>query len=535
MSIIDSLRGIFFPTWDERALGPNELWATGADIGLWSSTASSGEPVTSATIMRAAAGACIRLLADDISALPLDVYRKVGNDAEPIEKPDWMERPDGSRFSTSADLISDIVMSMGGNGSAFVYCLPDIENPVLVEVLDPELTSVEKRLTGRIYRNAGIPGAVADDMKIAQIDWVRRPGTFRGMSPIEASRESSGLELAAQRWAGAFFRNGGTLGGIVSVPGGPETVDAEKLRQQFAARHTGSDNWWKPAVLTGGAEFSDTTASPKDADLEPLWRHVVEEAARLYHIPPHLLGSQTSGAQSYASVEQKSIEYVIHAVVPFTTRIERVLSRLVPGDDTYVKLNVNALMRGDSKSRAEWYRTMADLKVMKPKTIAALEDLPPSEAIEGFHETPNNTPQPERTAIPSLIDARTGVDVSPTLRLDSVHIGDDAARQMAEASTQGMAEGLRQWGAGMEARDNAIVNAIADSVQLMGDQYEDLQAVKAELAAAREREAERDAPEIIELERDANGKPLRQRIRKGSRVSTREMRYDENGRLVGIA
>lgn len=387
MSLLDSIRG-FFSAPEERALSYQQAWGSGQDDLYWSSLTATGQNVTVESAMSAAVGKCVRLLSDDISSLPLDVFEG----KEPVDLPRWMVSPSGQPTDLFMSYISDWVTSQGMDGNSFTLALPNIFMPEYVEILDPTAVEVLEDRPG--YYRLGT-GKIVDSSTILHVPWVRVPGRRRGVSPVKSSKESIGLELAAQRWVGAFFKNGGTLGGIVRVPGGPDTVDSKQLREQFQARHTGPENWWKPAVLTGGAEYDDSTISPKDAELGSLWTHVLEEAMGVFHIPPHLLSVIDTGAAARASVEERGIGYVRHAVRPFTTRFERSHSLLLPGP-RHTKLNLNGLMRGDAKTRAEFYTAMTQMKAMKPSYVAELEDLPTDQAIEGWLETPNNNGIPAR-------------------------------------------------------------------------------------------------------------------------------------------
>jgi HK97 family phage portal protein len=514
MSLWDTIRGVFYPSYpsvpppDERALTYEKIFGTGADLGMWTSVSAAGENVTAETIMRAAAGACVRLLADDIAAMPIDVFLKVDGDAEPVQPPRWVRSPTGRRFDTSDLFVSDLVTSLGTDGNAFVLAKPNVIDVERVEVLDPAVTTVEEVDGVIVYRNSAVQGGTLTDANIVHIPWVRLPGQLRGIAPVEASRESSGLELAAQKWAGAFFKNAGTLGGIVEVPGGPETVDSAKLRAQFESRHTGSDNWWKPGVLTGGATYKSTTPTPKDADLEPLFRHCVEEAARLFHIPPHLLGSQSAGAVSYASVEQRSIEYVVHGVVPFTTRLERVLSRLLPGQQ-YLKFNVNGLLRGDVKSRWEAYGIALDKKVMQREEVRSKEDMPNLGEL-GFLETPNNNgPREAQPAARGM-----GVSIDATVDDDQLVAFGDAQREAIEE--------MRALAASVQHdRDQALTDRVAARREL------------ADLRDAVEAHVAPSAP-VIDIRRDERGKPIEVYERRGDSVTRKTITYDAEGRMIGI-
>jgi HK97 family phage portal protein len=376
---------------DQRAITPTQLFGTGLD-DWYAGNTSAGIQVTAEAAMRAAQGACIGLIADDIASLPVDFYMELAEAKVPMpEEPGWYDQPGTSRWDTWPDHISQVVISLLSDGNAFVQGIPDTMSPAILDVLDPGTVAVRKENGAKQYVVQGAQ-APYGDAEIMHIPWRRMPGKLRGLNPVESAKETTGLELAAREWASRFFSNGATLGGLIQVPAGvPMTKDGiAALREQFANQHVGKRKAFAFGVLTGGAEWIQNTVTPQDSALAPLWRQVLEEAARIYHIPPHLLASQESGASSYASVEHRSIEYVQHAIVPVVRRLEVAYSRLVPGPETYLKFNVNALLRGDIKTRAEAYSFFLQNKVLQPSYVAQLEDFPPDQAAPGWLETPNN-------------------------------------------------------------------------------------------------------------------------------------------------
>lgn len=398
-----------------RALTPAQIFNTGLD-DWYSGDTAAGVRVTAESAMRAASGACIRLIADDISSLPVDFFRKVGDDSIPIDAPRWYDYPFANRWGTWPDHIAQVVVSFLTDGNAFVEGLPNTITVEHLDVLDPSKVTLTTVDGMTVYRY-GARGIEYSDAQLMHIPWITLPGKRRGLNVIDASKESTGLELAAREWAARFFSNGATLGGIIEVPreaGVLSKESAEALRDQFANRHTGKRKAFAFGVLTGGAKWVQNTVSPQEADLAPLWRHVLEEAARLYHVPPHLLASQESGGASFASVEQRSIAYVQHAIVPIVRRLETAYSRLLPGEDTFVKFNVNALLRGDIKTRAEAYSIALQNKWMKRSEVRRYEDLRPDPMADDYLDTPNNAvPDPQITDLGAMI--RAGFDPAAAL------------------------------------------------------------------------------------------------------------------------
>ena len=370
------------------------------------------------------------------------------------------------------------------------------------------------------------PGGIRlTEMQMAYIPWIRMPGTIRGLSVLDASRESTGLELAARQWASAFFANGGTLGTIVKHPGKPSAEEMDILRSSFEKRHAGSASAFKMGILTGGADIVDGTIKPQEASLEPLWKHVLEEAARLFHIPPHLLGSQETGTSSYASVEQKSIEYVQHAVVPVTTRIEAAYGRFL-GRDRFIKLNTNALMRADIKTRAEWYTVALQNKVMLREEVRAKEDLPSLGPL-GWLETPNNNAAEEPADVEEAPD-----DEAASITISDVELRDEAAALLTERVTEAVVVG-REQAAGDIAQMHTDILSKTD--RDMAELREQLRTLQADAEARREAERVASlAPVSRKVIRDENGRISGVIEQQGERMVRKVIERDERGAVITV-
>jgi HK97 family phage portal protein len=506
VSIFESLRTYLkSKDMNERALTPAQVWGRG---GMWQPYTKAGVKVNAETAMEAAMGACVRLLADDISSLPVDVITKVGGYSQSAPRPPWLELPTGHRWDTFQAYLSDVVVSMLTDGNAFIECLPDTNRPLHFRVHDPETIKVEPRGKDIVYSDGRQSW---NELQMAHIPWVRLPGALRALAPLDAARESTGIEVAARRWESAFFSNGATTGTVISHPGKPTADEVELMRTSFNDRHQGADKAFGLGIITGGAKLTDGVVKPQDAALEALWRRTVEEAARFFHVPPHLLGSQESGAVSYASVEQRSLEYVTHALLPITTRIEYAHGRFLR-DGEQLKINVNALLRGDIKARSDWYRTALMNKVMRPAEVRALEDLPFDAENTGYLETPNNN-VPD-AYVEQKPDA-AGITITGELR-------GEAEQRIASAVAQTV-------GAGMERIATDVNRQFAqvgvEMAQMRRHQQQRLDELPVET---------KPEPEVTHIQRDDDGRPTDVYTRRGDAVSRKSIRYDENGRLAGF-
>lgn len=521
MSIIERVRDFLRPyDMNQRMLTPAQVWARG---GIWRPISGAGLDVTAEMAMQAAVGACVRLLADDISGLPVDVYRKVGDETVVSNRPAWLEYPTGRRWDTFQSYVSDVVVSLLTDGNAFVECAPDTFSPRLFKVHDPETITVKLEEGGIVY--VGPNGARFTEANMMHIPWIRLPGKLRGLSVLAASNESTGLEVAARQWASAFFANGGTLGMLIKHPGTPTPAEIELMRETFNARHQGSDKAFRLGIVTGGADVQDASIAPANAALEPLWKHVLEEAARLYHVPPHLLGSQDPGGSSFASVEHRSIEYVQHAVVPVTTRIESAHSRFL-GRDRYIKLNVNALMRGDVATRTAWYTFAVQNKVMRPAEVRAKEDLPVDPENQGYLETPNNNAGSDEAAPAEEQEEPRDIIVAPELRIDSVEVSEAGVTRIAQAATDGLATGVALVREDVGASRDALRAAFTERIAALEAKQDETTRQIAELA---ERERIRSLPVSIRVHGDTVYE-----TRGDETVQKKVYRDPETGKVIGL-
>jgi HK97 family phage portal protein len=401
---------------ETRAVDASDFGLAPGQYQKYGNTA--GIQVGTEEVMRAAMGACVRLLADDISTLPWKAYKGDDESRVRIDPPVWMGNPDGTRFGTRNAHITEAVTSLLTDGNLFVEALPHTLRPNTLHVLDPELMDVAEGGLVPSYRARGISGRDFTEAEIMHVVWQSRPGRRRGMSMVEVGRESTGLELAARQWAGKFFENGATLGGVVVLPKEarkPTPQEIAELREQFEGRHKGSAQSWLLGILTGGADIKDASIKPKEAELVPLWDHVLEEAARTYHIPPHMLASQGGHAMGLSDVEQRSIEYVQHAAVPVVSRLEEAYSRLMPRPDEFIRFDVDALLRGDAKKRAETRRIELDSRVItRDEWRSSIDRAPAPDGEGGYLDTPNNrTTDPRINEATALI--RAGFEPADTL------------------------------------------------------------------------------------------------------------------------
>lgn len=381
-----ALRSLF----DRRAISPQTLFRTGADTLDFNTTYAGVSVTADSALTYSGVWACVRLLSGDIARLPIHAYRQDGPSRMLLDRqPAWLETPDPDDPSITAnDHFGQVALSLLLDGNAFVLVSPNVLIPERLQVLNPR--RVEVRKPGRspeyylIDANGRRSPVTLGPMDIIHVKLNAKPGANRGMSPIDVNSGSIGISLAAQKWVENWFGRGTQAPGFIEVM--PETTNEQvaQMRDELAKNNGG---WRKSGILgfLRGSKFTATGISPKDADLTNIFRNQLEEGARIYGIPPFMVGSQEPAGVAYNSSVERAQHYIDHCLIHYIDPIERAYKRLVPGDqrlmtpgsDTYVKFNLDALLRGDPTTRASFYKGLWELGALNADTVRAFEELPP--------------------------------------------------------------------------------------------------------------------------------------------------------------
>ncbi len=167
-----------------------------------------------------------------------------------------------------------------------------------------------------------------------------------------------------------------------------EDAEVRRVQQQWIQSHGGRR---RPAVLTGGFDWKPITITPDESQFIETRKMQVTEIARIFGIPPHMIGDVEKSTSWGTGIEQQSIGFVTYTLRPWLTRIESALNRVTPAGQ-FVKFNVDGLLRGDTKSRHESYRLGLDGGYYSPNEVRAWEDLPPIPDGDSYRQPLNFGP-----------------------------------------------------------------------------------------------------------------------------------------------
>ena len=372
------------------------LWGSGA---LFDRTSYTGVTVTEDTSLRlSAVYACVRLISDTISTLPVDQFiRRDGQRLPYRPREEWVQNP--SMLVDRTTFYQQVIVSLLLDGNAFVHLARDADGSIVeMNVLNP--TDVEPYIgtQGKFYRMHST-GTVYQANEMLHVTEMLLPGDVRGVSRIKKAKDSLGLGLALEEYAARFFGNGAYAGGVIEWPNEISSDQAREIVNSWEANHRGLRRAHRPAVLYGGAKFTPTTVDPQDSQLLDERRFAVEEVARIFRVPMFMLGVTTPGAVSYASVEQQMLFFSQHTIQPYVQKIETAFSNLLQNPQTFLRFNLSSLVRADLDTRTKAYSSALLAGYMSVNDVRALEDMRAVEDGDQYRVPVQNIPLTDASVI----------------------------------------------------------------------------------------------------------------------------------------
>ena len=204
-----------------------------------------------------------------------------------------------------------------------------------------------------------------------------------GYSPIAMAKNAIGLAIATEEFGAKFFANGAAPSGVLEHPG--TIKDPTKVREAWQSQFGGSSNSGKVAVLEEGMKYTPISISPEQAQFLETRKFQINEIARIFRVPPHMVGDLEKS--SFSNIEQQSLEFVKYTLEPWLVRWEQSMMRslLTPSEkqEYFIKFNVDGLLRGDYASRMSGYATARQNGWMSANDIRELENLDRIPAEDG--------------------------------------------------------------------------------------------------------------------------------------------------------
>lgn len=358
----------------------------------------SGKPVNERTAMQTTAVyTCVRILAEAVASLPLHVYEYQDDGGKKLvhDHPLYYllhdePNPEMTSFVFRETLMSHLLIW----GNAYAQIIRDGAGRVLgLYPLLPDKMEVQRDDKGNIYyvysRNSDENPTFKEygNIKLKAEDVLHIPGLgfdgLIGYSPIAMAKNAVGMTLACEEYGASFFANGANPGGVLEHPG--VLKDPSKVRESWNSVYRGVNNAHKIAVLEEGMKYQQIGIPPEEAQFLETRKFQINEIARLYRIPPHMVGDLDKS--SFSNIEQQSLEFVKYTLDPWVIRWEQSLQKslLLPGEKGkyFIKLNVDGLLRGDYQSRMNGYAVGRQNGWFSANDIREMENMNPIPDEEG--------------------------------------------------------------------------------------------------------------------------------------------------------
>lgn len=363
----------------------------GGSSFLWGST-TSGKVVNERTAMQmTAVYSCVRILSEAIAGLPLFVY-KYGTDGSKekyLDHPLWRvlhdePNPEMTSFVFRETMMNHLLLT----GNAYAQIIRNARGEVVaLYPLMPDRVTVDRDSQGRLYyryykssdETPEVGKAKQADIVFAPTDILHVLGLgydgLVGYSPIAMAKNAVGLAMAAEEYGAKFFANGAAPSGVLEHPG--TIKDPERIRQSWQSTFGGSANSNKIAVLEEGLKYTPIAISPEQAQFLETRKFQINEIARIFRVPPHMLADLEKS--SFSNIEQQSLEFVKYTLDPWVIRWEQAMNKSLLLDSekrtVFTKFNVDGLLRGDYASRMTGYATARQNGWMSANDIRELENL----------------------------------------------------------------------------------------------------------------------------------------------------------------
>lgn len=411
-----------------QARGPlDDFWYS--PIAL---AAGSGVQVTADTALKTSAvWACVRLISETIASLPLFLYGRTAadgtrrrDDSHPLYR---LLHGQPNNWQTALEFREQMTVQVLLRGNAYAQKVPGPRGAVDQLVpLNPDRIRAESTTDGAIryrFRQRDGTEILLNAEDIFHLRGLSLDG-ISGISVIDYGRETIGLAIAEESYAARLFSQDGRPGGVLEYKDklSPDAVD--RLKKNWEAAHTGLAKAHRVAVLEEGMKFTPIQMAAKDLETIAQRQFSIEDIARWFRVPLHMIGSTTKETSWGSGIEQLSIGFVTYTLLPWLKRWEQAIARdlLVDPENFFAEHLVDGLLRGDQQSRYNAYAVGRNWGWLSANDVRRLENMNPVQEGDVYLQPLNMVP-----AGTVVSEARPGSD-APAAAHHRLLVWDAAAR-----------------------------------------------------------------------------------------------------------
>jgi len=327
--------------------------------------------------------ACVRVLAETMAGLPLNVYKK-GKDGKKIVVDNMVTEllnvsPNGeiTAFNFKEAMMAHLCLF----GNAYAEIVFDgAGNPRQLWLLTPgRVTPFREEGNNALRYRITLPNGeqkILMPHKVLHIAGLGFDG-LQGISIIEYFRKTIEVANNQQEFASRFFEHRTHLGGIIQHDGKLSEPAFNRLRKDLDDKYSGIGNAHRAMILEEGMKWTQLGIPPGDAQFIEQRNFQANDIARIFRVPPHLIGQLERA--TFSNIEHQSIEFIMHTILPWTLRFENTINFKLLFSKKYVKFNLNGLLRGDTISRFRAYAIGRQWGWLSANDVRELEDMNPIE------------------------------------------------------------------------------------------------------------------------------------------------------------
>lgn len=372
LTLLERIANVFIPNKTEkRGLSLNTIFP---DANVFNSDKA---------LTLTAVWCAIRLLAESVSSLPVSVYSKQanGDKLEDTKSPIYnLVKFKPNYYQNKITFFEFIMLCICTEGNSYVQIVRNNSGtPVQLICLDPSNITVVANKNELFYQVDN--GGVLDSSDILHFKTITDDGV-NGISPVDQCSKALKWSESLETFGETFFSNGAKPSSILQTDRALSDTALQRLKTSFNNNYGKLKNSNSTIVLEEGLTFKPISISPEQAQFLSSRQFSIEEVARIFNVPPHMLKDLSKS--SFNNIEMQSQEFVTYTLMPYITRIEQEMNlklfRTNELGKTFVEFNVNGLLRGDVKSRTEAYKTAITNGYMSINEVRQKENM---NSIEG--------------------------------------------------------------------------------------------------------------------------------------------------------
>jgi HK97 family phage portal protein len=350
---------------------------------------------------------CVKALSDDTSTVPFYAFEgdPLGAHQPLAKQPRIVTEPFGPELDPRSGMGQLVVSTaMRGNGYAFVVNRDKMTDlPDQLTIIHPDAVRPTREKGVKVFK---IGHETYGTREVVHVTGMMLPGGVMGVDIVSAQRVNVELSNRVGDYADAFFGSGGSPSGVISVPGQGSRGKAREVKQEWQATHGGAPNAHQPAILFGGATWTQLSVSPENAQFLETRRFLREEICGWFSVPLQRIQAIVENASQGggAGLDAIDAQYIKHGILPILASIETPWDRMLPTDRTWLGFNLDVFLRASAKVRAE---------IGQIHRVTAVRTIDEIRAAEGWAPLPDGIGEDPFTPLNSNTSPTGGADNQP--------------------------------------------------------------------------------------------------------------------------